>query len=152
MAQPPKKNIRRCQAFPTPQPSKWPTIRAVHLNIAAMDELTFDEFADFIREYWQVSDRKRISPETKFERDLGLTGDDGSDLLEATEKRFGVTLASEEKGLRETFNLGPNEYLFNSEGLFPFGFTSLFGPEPTVREFTVGELFEAVQKARAVTK
>ena len=117
-----------------------------------MDELTFDEFADFIREYWQVSDRKRISPETKFERDLGLTGDDGSDLLEATEKRFGVTLASEEKGLRETFNLGPNEYLFNSEGLFPFGFTSLFGPEPTVREFTVGELFEAVQKARAVTK
>ena len=43
-----------------------------------MDDLTFDEFADFIREYWQVPDRKRISPETQFERDLGLTGDDGS--------------------------------------------------------------------------
>ncbi|QNI31299.1 DUF1493 family protein [Alloacidobacterium dinghuense] len=119
-----------------------------------MDELKFDEFADFIREYRQVPDRKRISPETQFERDLGLTGDDGSDLLEATEKRFRVTLASEEKGLRETFNLGPNEYLFHSEGwdIFPFRFTSLFGVEPTVREFTVGELFEAVRKAKAVTK
>jgi hypothetical protein len=43
-----------------------------------MDDLTFDEFADFIREYWHVSDRKKVSPETQFERDLGLTGDDGA--------------------------------------------------------------------------
>jgi acyl carrier protein len=120
-----------------------------------MDELTFDEFANFIREYWHVSDRKEISPETQFERDLGLTGDDGNDLLEATEKRFGVTLASEEIGVRETFNLGPNEYLFHAEGWdpFPFSFTSLFDAvEPTVREFTVGALFEAVRKAKGITK
>jgi hypothetical protein len=118
-----------------------------------MDELTFDEFADFIREELQVSDRRELSPKTQFERDLGVTGDDGSDLLQATEKRFGVTLASEEKGLRETFNLGPNEYLFHAEGweLFPLRLTSLFGDtEPVIREFTVGELFEAVRTARGI--
>jgi hypothetical protein len=118
-----------------------------------MDELTFDEFAAFIRQYWHVSHRKRVLPETQFERDLGLTGDDGDDLLKATEKRFGVTLGSEETGVRETFNLGPNEYLFHSEGWnpSPFRFTSLFDSvEPTIREFTVGELFEAVRKARGI--
>jgi len=120
-----------------------------------MIELTFDEFSDFIREELQVPDRRQISPETQFERDLGVTGDDGSDLLEATEKRFGVTLVSEEKGLRETFNLGPNQYLFHSEGweLFPFRLTSLFNDtQETVREFTVGELFAAVRKARGTLK
>jgi hypothetical protein len=49
-----------------------------------MDDLTFDEFADFIHEYWHVSDRKKISLETQFGGDLGLTGDDENDLLEAT--------------------------------------------------------------------
>ena len=48
-----------------------------------MDDLTFNEVADFIHEYWHVSDRKKISLETQFE-----TGDDENDLLEATEKRF----------------------------------------------------------------
>ena len=42
--------------------------------------------------------RKKILPETQFERDLGLTGDDGDDLLEATEKRFQVRLGNEEQG------------------------------------------------------
>lgn len=118
-----------------------------------MEDLAFDEFTNFIRDHWQVSDRKRISPETQFERDLGLTGDDGKDLLEATEKRFGVTLCSGETGLRKTFNLGPNEYLFHSEGILPFTFTSLFNPvKTTVRKFTVGELFEAVRKAKSIRK
>src|ERR1700722_968930 len=103
-----------------------------------MAPLSFDQFAEFIREYWHVSNRKSISPETQFERDLGLTGDDGADLLEATERKFGVVLSGENKELRETFSLGPNEYLFHSEGLeiFPHRFQILFGREiPTVREF-----------------
>ena len=48
-------------------------------------------------------------------------------------------------------NLGPNEYLFHSEGLdlFPFCFTGLFGhEEATVCKFTVVELFETVQKGQ----
>jgi len=76
---------------------------------------------------------KKVSEETQFERDLGLTGDDGKELLEATEKRFGVTLCSEEAGLRETFNLGSNECLFHSEGIFPLTFTSqLSAVKPSV--------------------
>ena len=116
------------------------------------DSPTFDEFAAFIREYRSVSDRKEIGPETRFERDLGVTGDDGNDLLEATEKRFGVTLCFEDTGVRETFNLLPNEYLFHSEGIGFDGVAPslLFGKTAviTVREFTVGELFYAVQRAR----
>jgi hypothetical protein len=46
-----------------------------------MEDLTFDEFARFIREYWSVANPKQITEETQFERDLGLTGDDGNDLL-----------------------------------------------------------------------
>jgi hypothetical protein len=114
--------------------------------------LTFDDFAGFIREYWAVPPRKEIAPDTQFERDLGLTGDDGDGLLVATEKRFGVALRSDETGVRETFKLGPNEFLFHSEGLelFPFKMTSLFSSAAhSVREFTVGELFEAVRKATA---
>jgi hypothetical protein len=118
-----------------------------------MDILTFDEFAEFVRKHWHVPGRKKVSPDTQFERDLALKGDDGDYLLVAIEKRFGVTLCSEETGVRETFNLRPNECLFHSEGwsLFPFAFTSLHGSvEPTVREFTVGEPFEAARKAKAV--
>ena len=63
--------------------------------------LSFEDFAQFIREHWALSSRKVISPETQFERDLDLTGDDGDDLLAATEKRFDVTLGTEEDGLRD---------------------------------------------------
>ena len=48
-------------------------------------DLTFDEFAAWLREYWSVPVHKAIVPETQFERDLGLTGDDGDDLLVAAE-------------------------------------------------------------------
>ena len=116
------------------------------------DHLTFDEFADWIREYLHVSTRQKIMPKTQFERDLRLTGDDGADLLEATEKQFAVMLGNSETGVRETFNLRPNEYLFNAEGWGPSRaeIISLFsGSPPVVREFTVGELFEAVMRDRA---
>lgn len=128
----------------------WPTTQAI--NYCSMDDITFDDFAGFIREFWHVPARKPITLDTQFERDLGLTGDDGDELLLATQARFGVHLGSEENGIRETFNLGPNEYLFHSEGweLFPSRLVTLFGSanDYTVRSFTVGELFEAVLKAR----
>jgi hypothetical protein len=116
------------------------------------DDVIFEEFAEWIREYWRMHARKKIMPETQFERDHGLTGDDGNDLLEATEKRFEVRLGNEETGVRQTFNLGPNEYLFNSEGWGPSPreVISLFSGGPSVvRKFTVGELFEAVRTMKA---
>ena len=99
---------------------------------------------------WRVV-KEQNWPQTLFEDDLGITGDDGVDLPRATEKQFDVQLSSREDGYRETFNLAPNEYLFNSEG---FGVDLRFwltlspsASSPIVRAFTVGELYEAVQKA-----
>jgi acyl carrier protein len=111
-----------------------------------MEDFSFEHLANFVRKWASVPKKKEITPETLFEKDLGITGDDGADLLSATEKEFGISLSSEERGYRETFNLGPKEYLFNSEGWAPWELTTLFGTS-TVREFTIGELYYAVRKA-----
>jgi hypothetical protein len=101
---------------------------------------TLEEVAAFVREWAQLSAKKKASPETQFERDPGITGEDGDDLLLATETRFRVSLHSEEHTLRQTFNLAPNEYLFHSEDYgVPFEILSLFSM-PTVRAFTSGAL------------
>ena len=115
-----------------------------------METVLFDEFAEFIREWARLSQKQQVRPETEFEVGLGITGDDGSELLEATEKRFNVTLSSEEHGYRKTFNLGPNEFLFHPEGLGPSlpDLLTIFGrPAPVVVTFTVGQLYNAVQEA-----
>ena len=62
------------------------------------------------------------------------------ELLLETERQFDVQLASEDHGFSETFGLGENESLFHSEGIDPFG---PFG-HGQVREFTVGELYDAL--------
>jgi hypothetical protein len=105
---------------------------------------SFDEFAVSLRKFLGVSAKRPISRSTRFEKDFGVTGEDGVDVLEWAAKTFGAELASNEHGYRQTFGLGENEYLFNSEG---FGcLLSLFWPTPktTVREFTIGELYDAV--------
>ena len=111
-----------------------------------MEILTFERFTDFLRQWRRIPKPKMITSETQFDRDLGITGDDGQDLLDATEKEFGIRLSSEDHGYRETFNLAPNEYLFQSEGGVVWEPTTLFGTT-TVRAFTVGELYEAVERA-----
>jgi len=113
---------------------------------------SFGEFAAFVREWAGIPERIEITPETLFEDDLGITGDDGCELLEATEKHFCVRLSSDEDGYRRTFDLAPHEFLFHSEGL-GWGWSdivSILRPSalpPTVRSFRVGDLFEAVQQA-----
>ena len=105
-----------------------------------MSSLSFEDFADFIRSQCGISQKKKITPESKFEDDLGVTGDDGVDLLRATEERFGVRLLDAGHGYRRTFDLGPDEFLFNSEGWFP--------TPGSVREFKVGDLYSAVVKCQ----
>ena len=51
---------------------------------------TFNDVAEFVRGWARVPAKKQITPDTQFERDLGITGDDGDDLLEATQKHFKV--------------------------------------------------------------
>jgi hypothetical protein len=115
---------------------------------------SFKEFVDFIRLSTGISVRREIAPETLFERDLGITGDDGWELLEATEDRFGVCLLSPEDDYRSTFGLAPDESLFHDEAWGPGEvletIISLFWPRATrrsVKAFTVGDLFEAVRHA-----
>ena len=116
--------------------------------------LSFEEFATFVRDWAKIPKPKEITPETLFEDDLGITGDDGCELLEEAERRFAVRLSSPERGYRETFDLAPHEVLFNSEGFGPnwHDIMALFWPRvipSSVKRFTVGELFVAVRNARA---
>jgi hypothetical protein len=113
---------------------------------------TFQELAEFIRAWGGIPKRKLIAPETLFEDDLGITGDDGCELLEATEKHFAVCLSSSEDGYRRTFDLASHEFLFHNEGLgdLLYGLVSLFDPSAqpsSIRAFRVGDLFEAIKKA-----
>jgi hypothetical protein len=114
----------------------------------AAPSLCFESFVLFLRDWAHLPMSEEISFATQFERDLGITGDDGSELLEATERKFQISLSSEDQGYRATFGLGPNEYLFHSEGGEIWEPTTLFGTN-TVRAFTVGELYLAVERALA---
>jgi hypothetical protein len=108
--------------------------------------------SDFVRDWARIPSKKQITPETEFERDLGITGDDGGELLEAAQKQFKMNLTDGENGYRTIFKLDLNEYLFNSEE-FSIGpgdtdmITLFTNTNPSVRAFTVGELYEAIQKA-----
>jgi hypothetical protein len=104
---------------------------------------SFDELTAFIRIEAQVPMEQPIRADTQFERDLGVTGDDGSYLVKAVEKHFEISLATDANGYREIFGLGPHEYLFNSEG-FPLWELLPFVTKSTVRAFTVGELHDAL--------
>ncbi|HUA85659.1 MAG TPA: DUF1493 family protein [Bryobacteraceae bacterium] len=109
---------------------------------------SFDEFARFVREWAGIPKRKAISAGTEFEADLGITGDDGDDLLQATEKRFRVQLHDDANGYRKTFNLEFNEFLFGPEVPSFTPLITIFDHhEPHVRRFTVGELYRAVCQA-----
>ena len=103
----------------------------------------FEELADFVRAWAQVPAEQGIQPDTQFERDLGITGDDGSYLLKSVEDRFCIQLSTKEEGHRSAFGLGRNEYLFNSEG-FPIWELLPFVAKSKVRAFTVGELYAAI--------
>ena len=109
-----------------------------------MEHPSFDEFAEFIRKLAKLPRKKPIAPETEFEDGLGITGDDGCELLQAVETHYGVSLSSKEDGYRKAFNLGPNEFLFHSEGLLP---DLLCKPPAFVVEFTLGDLYNALKEA-----
>jgi acyl carrier protein len=83
---------------------------------------SFEQFAAFIREFNKLSPKIVITTATRFEKDLGITGDDGGDLLKEVEKHFGVQLSSRKHGVRHAFKLKPNENLFHSEGTDLLGF------------------------------
>lgn len=102
----------------------------------------------FVREFSGCR-REAIDENSWLEKDLGITGDDGVELLEEAENVFGVSFSAEEDGFREAFSLKENEYLFHSEGIDFFGIVYLCRrlrgiPAPVVRDLTVGQLHSAL--------
>lgn len=107
------------------------------------EEPSFECLCEIIRNQCGLRPDERITPDTAFERDLGITGDDGDDVLRRVEEYYDIKFAA------DSFDLGSNEYLFHSEGfdLFNVPLRMIFGrPEPEIRSFTVGELYRATLK------
>lgn len=122
------------------------------MNQEVSVEPTLQQVIDFVREI-SGDVKSVISGETRLEADLGIAGDDGVELLEEAEKRFGVSFVTEERSFKETFGLGENEYLFTAEGLDLLGVGRLIGwlreePRAVVRDLTVGELWRVLVATR----
>ncbi|MDE8556371.1 hypothetical protein [Pantoea vagans] len=97
--------------------------------------------------------RENIDENTCLEKDLGITGDDGVELLEEAEKVFGVSFFAEEDEFRKAFSLQENEYLFHSEGIDFLGIVYLCRrlrgiPAPVIRDLSVGQLHSVLVEAR----
>jgi hypothetical protein len=111
---------------------------------------SFKDVSDLVRDFGGIRKSRSISSDTRIEADLGITGDDGEELLLYAEKHFGVELHDTDTGIRATFDLRPNEYLFNSEG-YDFGIGTVMRwirrePKLVVVDLTVGDLHRAISK------
>lgn len=110
---------------------------------------TLDDLISLIRKHQGISPKKEITENTLVEDDLGITGDDGCELLEAIEKKFDISFAGPNSSLRDAFGLSEGQFLFHSEGMCLFWLiASLVGRDPeNVKAITVGDLFRAMSKA-----
>lgn len=104
---------------------------------------TVGDVVEFVREFAGLKTSDALTPATKLDADLGITGDDGSALLAQAAEVFGTQLEGPD-GYVTTFGLRPNEFLFHSEGLGPIWPL----PAHTVRDLTIGELHEAICRSR----
>jgi len=95
-----------------------------------------------------------ISGDTLLQDDLGITGDDGDELLNAAAAHFGVVPSD----LQRAFSLADDEVLFDSEGCLPLprvpaslrhAFKLPPGKRARVRATTVRDLHQAVVSAQS---
>lgn len=115
-------------------------------------EPSVEDVVAFVREFTRVGSRQPVNSQTRLEADLGVTGDDGADLLEATAARYGLDHEALGSALVETLGLGPDEFVFGPEGLDLIGIGALVRwvrrePRPSYRDLTVSELHGAVLAA-----
>lgn len=108
-------------------------------------EVTLQNLVSIIRECQAFPEKDKITEASLLEKDLGITGDDGSELLEAIEKKFDISFSGPDGSLREAFGLSEGQYLFHGEGMSLFRLiASLFGRNSeNVKAITVGELYLA---------
>src|SRR5688572_9937469 len=100
---------------------------------------SFQDIERFVRNFTGIRSNQAITPQTRLDADLGVTGDDGEALLKQAAERFGAALSHPIHGYRETFLLEENEYLFHGEGFDPIGLSFLVRwlrnePRPKVRD------------------
>ena len=106
-----------------------------------MRRISFTEFAAFVAQVAGVEPRQ-ITPASEMERDLGVTGDDGIDLLVAIAQQYGTDFDRPHHGGR---------YLFHSEGIDLVGpvVRRLIGRSSSkVIPLTAGDLHLAVLRGR----
>ena len=77
---------------------------------------SLDDFIAFIREHQSISRKKTIVESSLLESDLGITGDDGEELIQAIQDRYSVSFIGSDGTVREAFGLAEDQYLFGSEG------------------------------------
>ena len=116
---------------------------------------SFSDVAEFVRAFAGLGRTRIIAPQTFLDADLGITGDDGSDLLLEAAEHFSSRLLGAD-GYTTTFSLAQNECLFGSEGLDLLGIGALAyrlsgQPKNVVRDLTVGELHNAICRHRLAT-
>lgn len=115
-----------------------------------MSEPSFKAVVNFVKAF--TFTHRPITSDTRLEAHLGITGENGIKLIQAAETHFNIPLASPEEGIRQTFRLGPNEYLFHptdSERPKLGAWLSRLRqePQPIFRDLTVGELHQALLRA-----
>ncbi|HEX6886087.1 MAG TPA: hypothetical protein VF530_22125 [Planctomycetota bacterium] len=101
---------------------------------------SLEEFVAFIRENQGISLKKAIAESSLLESDLGITGDDGVELLQAIQERYSISFIGSDGTVREAFGLAEDQFLFGSEGF------NLFS-RVNVKPITVGELFGVTCRA-----
>jgi len=107
----------------------------------------------FVRERSRIPTRVPIDGHTRLDADLGVTGDDGDELLRDVASHYQVALSNKTSGYRDAFELGADEYLFNREGVSLFGIGSLIcwilrgfreAPQTVVVDLTLERLHSVV--------
>lgn len=109
---------------------------------------SFEEFVEVVRQCARLKRDQRIDPEMQFERDLGMTLDDGTELLEDLERHYGIEFGA------DSFDLKENECLFHSDDpdAYPVVQTIFADSRTEVRPLTAGQLCRAVLKELSETQ
>lgn len=108
-----------------------------------MKDLSFDSFTRFIIRERLLDDDYIATKDTLVEDDLGITGDDGAELLEALEKEYQIEFEDGTGSLRKAFGMREDEYLFHSEGFCIFDFWRNRKKENVIK-LTLGKLYDVV--------
>lgn len=115
-------------------------------------DVTFDNLISIIRECQGLSElgfseTEVITETTLLDKDLGITGDDGWELLGSIETQFGVSFTGQDGTAREFFGLAKNEQLFHHEtdfGLRMLIKTLFHRQKEHVKPLSIGQLYTAL--------